>query len=82
MNPQRLMGNTGANSPSDFIDSLKNLQKECGVDNLKMSDYGITPDEFDKFAKNAKDAMSFLFANDRVQISEADCVSIYKESYK
>lgn len=78
----RLMGNTGANSPSDFIDSLKNLQKECGVDNLKMSDYGITPDEFDKFAKNAKDAMSFLFANDRVQISEADCVSIYKESYK
>ena len=78
----RLMGNQNANSPTDFLDALKKLQRECGVDGLKMSDYGITPDEFEKFAKNAKDSMSFLFLNDRIQMSEADCISIYKASYK
>lgn len=78
----RLMGNQNANSPIDFLDALKKLQRECGVDGLKMSDYGITPDEFEKFAKNAKDSMSFLFLNDRIQMSEADCISIYKASYK
>ncbi len=34
-----------------------NLQKACGVANLKMSDYGFTPDEFDTLATNAKETM-------------------------
>ena len=76
------MGMTEASKPEDFLTALANLQRECGVDGLKMSDYGITPDEFEKFAKNAKDSMSFLFLNDRIQMSEADCISIYKASYK
>ncbi len=78
----KLMGMKNANEPMDFIRALKKLQKECGVENLKMSDYGITPEEFEKFAKNAKDAMGFLFECDRIPLSISDCVSIYQKSYK
>ena len=53
-----------------------------GVDGLKMSDYGITPDEFEKMAKNAMDSMCWLFVNDRVELSVEDCVEIYAKSYK
>lgn len=59
------MGAKNATEPMDFISALKSLQKECGVADLKMSDYGISTDEFEKFALNAKETMGFLFACDR-----------------
>lgn len=43
------MGKTEATSPEEFIDVLDELQKACGVSNLKMSDYGIQPEEFQLF---------------------------------
>ena len=76
------MGMTEASKPEDFLMALSNLQRECGVDGLKMSDYGITPDEFEKMAKNAMDSMCWLFVNDRVELSVEDCVEIYAKSYK
>ena len=39
------MGKTDAKEPMDFVTALVDLQKACGVDELKMSDYGITPEE-------------------------------------
>ncbi len=78
----RTMGMTNASKPEDFITMLTKLQKECGVDNLKMSDYGIAADEFDKFAKNAQGAMGVLFNFDPAKMSHDECVAIYKESYK
>lgn len=78
----RLMGVKHAEKPEDFITALVNLQKACGVDNLKMSDYGITPDEFPKMAQNARATMGGLFAADRVQLSEEDCIAIFKKSYR
>lgn len=78
----RAMGMDDASKPEDFLTALANLQRECGVDGLKMSDYGITPDEFEKMAKNAMDSMCWLFVNDRVELSVEDCVEIYRKSYK
>lgn len=78
----RAMGMEDASKPEDFLTALANLQRECGVDDLKMSDYGITPDEFEKMAKNAMDSMCWLFVNDRVELSAEDCVEIYRKSYK
>ena len=49
--------------------ALVKLKKECGVDNLKMSDYGITKDEIKKLAENAKYAMGGLFDMDRQKLS-------------
>ena len=40
----RAMGVENAARPEDFIGALVQLQKDCGVDGLKMSDYGIQPD--------------------------------------
>lgn len=78
----RLMGMKGASKPEDFITVLVNLQKACGVDELKMSDYGITPDEFPKMAENARATMGGLFAADRVQLTKEDCIAIYQKSYR
>ncbi len=78
----RAMGMDDASKPEDFLTALANLQRECGVGDLKMSSYGITPDEFEKMAKNAMDSMCWLFVNDRVELSVEDCVEIYRKSYK
>ena len=73
---------TEATEPKDFITALLRLQKDCGVADLKMSDYGITPDEFPQMARIAKSAMAFLFKSDRIDLSEADVVEIYQKAYK
>ena len=68
-------------NPEDFITALVNLQKECGVDQLKMSDYGITPDEFDTLATNARETMGGLFAANPCEMTHEDCVSVFEKSY-
>lgn len=78
----RAMGNANANKASDFIDELIKLQKACGVDQLKMSDYGITPDEFPKMVQNTRDAMGFLLQFDPSELSDEDMLEIYKKSYR
>ncbi|MEG1581361.1 MAG: iron-containing alcohol dehydrogenase [Bacteroidaceae bacterium] len=78
----KTMGFKEAKEPMDFIKALTQLQADCGVDNLKMSDYGITPDEFEKFAINAKITMGFLFHCDREPLSNEDCIAIYAASYQ
>ena len=47
-----------------------------------MSDYGITPDEFETMAKDAKRTMLGLFLCDRFEMSDSDVVSIYRDSYR
>ena len=61
------MGIPHASTPADFIKALDRLIERCDVDGLKMSDYGIQPDEFPKMAENAKSAMGMLFGNDRIE---------------
>lgn len=53
----KALGMEDAKSPEDFITMLVKLQEACGVADLKMSDYGIEKDEFDKMAKNARETM-------------------------
>lgn len=76
------MGKPDATKPKDFLTALIELQEKCGVSDLKMSEYGITPDEFPKLAANAKSAMAFLFEGDRMKLSEADCVAILNAAYQ
>ena len=76
------MGLTEATKPEDFITALVRLQEACGVADLKMSDYGITPDEFETFMRNTRDVMGIMFTGDRVQMSDEDIVQIFAESYK
>lgn len=78
----RAMGKVNADKPEDFIDALKEMQAACGVDNLKMSDYGITPEEFPKMVQNTRDAMGFLLGFDPVALSDDDMLAIYQKSYR
>jgi alcohol dehydrogenase len=78
----KAMGMEDAKEPMDFITMLVKLQEDCGVADLKMSDYGIRPEEFETLAKNAKETMGGLFLCDRSELSIEDCVAIYEASYK
>ena len=78
----KAMGKTDAKEPMDFVTALVDLQKACGVDELKMSDYGITPEEFPKFVENARSTMGILFKMDRIKLSDEDLIKIYTESYR
>ena len=78
----RALGMKEAGRPEDFITGLKRIQKDCGVDDLKMSDFGMTPDEFDRIAKSAKETMGGLFASNPDEMTHEDCVDILRRSYR
>lgn len=65
-----------------FIAALEKLQKACGVDNLKMSDYGVKADEMDKLATTAKETMGGLFELDAHRLTHEEAAQIMKEAYK
>ena len=76
------MGMKDAKEPEDFIAALDHLQKECGVADLRMSDYGITKAELPTMAQNALDTMGRLFLNDRASLDMDGCIKIYEQSYR
>ncbi len=78
----RALGMEDAQEPMDFITALVKLQEDCGVADLKMSDYGIAREELPTLAENAKATMGVLFNFDRSPLSNEDCVAIYEASYK
>ena len=76
------LGKENAEKPTEFLEVLERLQEACGVAGLKMSDYGILPEEFPKMAENATTAMKGLFLNDRRSPSREECVAIYQKAYR
>ena len=78
----RALGNADATKPADFLDALAALQKACGVDALKMSDYGIRPEEFPGMVKLARSAVGMLFSCDPSELSDDDVLAILRASWK
>lgn len=78
----RVMGLPDADKPEDFITALLKLQKDCGVDDLKMSDYGFTPDESMMLAVNARETMGGLFLSNPCPMSDEECAEIFDKSYR
>lgn len=78
----RVMGMPEADKPEDFITALTQLQKDCGVDDLKMSDYGFTPDESMTLALNARETMGGLFLANPCELSDEECAAIFDKSYR
>jgi len=76
------MGLENAREPMDFIAALNKLQEDCGVADLKLSDYGVTPDDFHKIAVTAMDINGGLFKADRYTLSVEDCVEIFNNAYR
>ncbi len=78
----RAMGKKDATKAMDFVDALVELQETCEVADLKMSDYGMSPEEFDELVENAYANMGGLFAVDFVPVTREDCYNIFKESFR
>ena len=78
----KALGEKDAADPMDFVKALACLLAACGVDNLRMSDYGIRRCDLPKMAKNARDTMGDLFNYDPAPLTEADCIAIYDQSYR
>lgn len=78
----RAMGMPEADKPEDFLTALIALQKACGVDNLKMSDYGIQKDECMTLAVNARETMGGLFLANPCEMSDKDCAGVFEKAYR
>ena len=78
----KTLGRADASSAADFVACLKDLQKRCSVDRLKMSDYGITKAEFPALLKNSRENMGKLYDVDPVTLSDADVLDILEKSYR
>lgn len=78
----RVMGLPMADKAEDFIEALINLQKACGVSDLKMSDYGIKISESMTLAKGARKMQGGLYLANPSELSDEDCAKIFEKSYK
>lgn len=78
----KALGMPDAEKAEDFITALENIQKACGVDELKMSDYGISEDEVETLAENARTTMGGLFESDPAPMTNGECAEIFRKSFK
>jgi len=78
----RVMGIPDADKPEDFITALMQLQKDCGVDDLRMSDYGFKPEESMTLAVNARETMGGLFLANPCEMTDEECAGIFDKSYR
>ncbi len=78
----RALGKADATKPGDFLDALAALQKACGVDALKMSDWGIRVDELPAMPALARKAVGIVFACDPSDLSDDDVLAILRASYR
>ena len=78
----RALGKADATKPADFLDALAALQKACGVDALRMSDWGIREEELPGMAPLARKAVGMLFSCDPSELSDDDVLAILRASYR
>lgn len=78
----KALGMPDAKKAEDFITALENIQKACVVDELKMSDYGISEDEVETLAENARTTMGGLFESDPAPMTNGECAEIFRKSFK
>ena len=78
----KALGKADVSCAQDFVDALVQLQKDCGVYDLKMYGFGILEEELDTLAKNARETMGGLFGADPCALSHEACVAIFQKSYR
>jgi len=78
----RVMGISDAGSSTDFLKALARLQMACGVNDLKMSSFGIDNKNWQKYVDNAVSTMGHLFRFDPAKLSNQDMIDIFENSYR
>ena len=77
----RALGKSDAQRPEDFLTALDALQKECSVDGLALSSFGMSPEEFPALTCNARETMGGLFEVDPVVVSDGDVLEILSDAF-
>lgn len=80
--PDRFAAMGVACGGDDFTVALTRLQNECSVDQLKMSDFGITREELPAINDSAWETMGGLFQLDRIPLTPADSLAILEKSFR
>jgi len=68
--------------PKEFLTSLAELQRACGVDDIRLSEWGIQPEDLPVFTQNARATMGGLFQLDPKPLDDAEVLAIYQRSFK
>ncbi len=76
-----LSGNQEA-AAEDLVPILYELEKECGVERLCMSEYGITREELEKICTNAVEYQGELFEIEPQPLSKERVMEILENSYR
>lgn len=82
MKMAEIMTQQKSNRPSDFIDTLVRMQKECNVYQLKLSDWGVKEEELPLMVQNARDTMGALFTLDPRPLTDEEVLQIYQKSFR
>ena len=77
----RALGKSDAERPEDFLTALDALQKECSVDGLALTSFGMSPEEFPALTRNARETMGGLFEVDPVAVSDGDVLEILSDAF-
>ncbi len=78
----RAMGDTEAVQPSDFLHALQKMLAECGMADLKMSDWGITREELPAMTEVCRSVGANAFEQDAVAMTFQDTLAIFEASYR
>ncbi len=79
----RALGRPNATKPEEFLEAHAEFLKAIHCDDLKMSDYGVKPEHFPRFVASARASVGAYFTTqDRIPLSNEDCIKIFTESYK
>jgi alcohol dehydrogenase len=82
VNMAKALGDEDASAPEDFLTALSRLQRDCGVDDIRLSEYDIKTDDIPGLVKNSYDNMGHMFDADPAEITPDDVEKIFAESYK
>ena len=78
----QLLGQRDATEAGNFLDAIEDILKDCHVDTLKMSDFGIDPNKFPDMVQNAHYIMEYCMKSDRRKISDDEFLEIYQRAYR
>lgn len=78
---QAMTGRADATA-ADFGRALTEMQVACGVENVKMSDWGITADDLPRIAANARATMGGLFQYDPRPLSDDEVLEVFRKSFR
>ena len=78
----RAMGVEDAVQPSDFLSALSRLIHDCGMQDLKMSDWGITCEELPAMTEVCRSAGAHAFEQDANYFTFEDTLAVYEAAFR